>query len=364
MLRKIRRSKVLILGVFIYLIFQISLVFLSKNTKTLALEVEEFKATMKTKGIIVREEYLITSQDNGILDLKFKDGDKVRKNETIAYIKKDKKVDKIDKKINKANEDIKNITKSVSESSNEIAKEIEENKLKNKKEEKKILQSEKEKSTSYVSTEVSGVISYKFDNMENKYTLDELKKITSNDIEKEENNYTQVKDNSTIKKGEPIARIINNYESYIVTCISKDESKNFVKGETLKIVLNKEEIDAKVDQIEKNGSNVTIIFKITNQNVGIYDTRVEEFDIIYKQIEGLKIPKSSVKVVNGKKGVYVVNEQTQDIEFIELEGIEHEDKEFVYLDYYKNNIDGSKTVNLYDEIILRPNAINKNIKMK
>lgn len=363
-MKKIRRSKVLILGVFIYLIFQISLVFLSKNTKTLALEVEEFKATMKTKGIIVREEYVITSQENGILDLKFEEGDKVRKNETIACIKKDKKVDKIDKKINEANEEIKDITKSISESNNEIAKEIEENKLKNKKEEKKILQSEKEKGTSYIHTEMSGVVSYKFDNKEDKYTLDELKKITKNDIEKEENNYNQVKSNSTITKGEPVARIINNYESYLASCISKDESKNFVKGQNVKIVLNKEEIDAKVEQIEKNGSDVVVIFKITNQNVGIYDTRVEEFDIIYKQIEGLKIPKSSVKVVNEKKGVYVINEQTQDTEFIELKGIEHEDDEFIYLDYYKNNIDRAKTVNLYDEIILKPNAINKNIKMK
>ena len=32
--------------------------------------------------------------------------------------------------------------------------------------------------------------------------------------------------------------------------------------------------------------------------------------------------------------------------------------------YYQNNIDGIKTVELYDEIILKPNNINKNIKIK
>ena len=41
--------------------------------------------------------------------------------------------------------------------------------------------------------------------------------------------------------------------------------------------------------------NIVVIFKISNQNIEIYDTRVEEFDIIYKQIEGLKIPKESIK---------------------------------------------------------------------
>ena len=40
------------------------------------------------------------------------------------------------------------------------------------------------------------------------------------------------------------------------------------------------------------------------QNILNKGTEDKEFDIIYKQIEGLKIPKSSIKVVDEKEGVY------------------------------------------------------------
>ena len=147
-------------------------------------------------------------------------------------------------------------------------------------------------------------------------------------------------------------------------CVSKKESKNFDIDDNIKISFNGEEIDGKVYKTYQNESGIIIIFKITNQNLGIYDTRVEEFDIIYKQIEGLKIPKNSIKTVDDKKGVYVVNKQTQDINFVELKGIGYENDKFVFIDYYSNSIVGAKTVGLHDEIILRPNNINKNIKMK
>ena len=64
-------------------------------------------------------------------------------------------------------------------------------------------------------------------------------------------------------------------------------------------------------KIYTNEGNNVIIFKISNQNVEIYDTRVEEFDIIYKQIDGLKIPKQSIDEINNQKGVYVLNQETK-----------------------------------------------------
>ena len=172
------------------------------------------------------------------------------------------------------------------------------------------------------------------------------------------------KDNNIVKEGDPVAKVVNNYVTYLAICVSKKESKHFDIGNDIKISFNDEEIDGKVYKKYQNESDIVIIFKITNQNVEIYDTRVEEFDIIYKQIEGLKIPKNSIKTVDGKKGVYVVNKQTQDIDFVELKGIEYENDEFVFIDDYSNSIDGTKTVSLCDEIILKPNNINKNIKIK
>ena len=363
-MRKIKRSKVLILGVFTYLIFQISLVFAGNNIQTLALETGELKAKLTTKGILIREEILINSDESGKLERIYDEGEKVKKSEEIASIYKNKNVEKINLDLKEINEDIISTIKELESENNDISKELKENQLQTKKEQKKILESKKENLISNVKTDISGIISYKYDGKEEEYNLEKLEKISKEDIESEDNNYKEIKSNNSIKKGEPVARIINNYITYLAICVNEEEAKNFSIGQSVKISFKDEEIDGKVDKIQKNNSDIVIILKISTQNVGIYDTRVEEFDIIYKQIEGLKIPKSSVKVVDDKKGVYVINQQTQDVEFIELKGIEYEDEEFIFINYYKNNIDGIKTVNLYDEIILKPNVINKNIKMK
>lgn len=81
-------------------------------------------------------------------------------------------------------------------------------------------------------------------------------------------------------------------------------------------------------------------------------------------MEALKIPINSIIKVDKKYGVYVINEQTGNVEFVELKGIEHKDDEFVYINTYENKVNNIKTVDNYDEIILRPNNINKNIKIR
>lgn len=364
-MKKIKRSKVLLLGVFIYLIFQIGLVFISRSTETLALELEKLNNKIATKGIFVREEYLIKSNEKGTVELIYDEGEKVKKSQEIAYIYKDNKLDKMNSQIQILNKEIKKLRLELQKDSNKLSQEVAKNQLKTKQQQRKILETQKEKITSYLKTDISGMISYKFDGNEEKYNLENLGEITKEDIENTTNNYKDTaKNKNVIKEGTPVAKIVNNYVTYLAICINEKESNCFDIGNNIKISFNDKEIDAKVYKIYQKESDVVIIFKITNQNVGIYDTRVEEFDIIYKQIEGFKIPKSSIKTVDNKKGVYVVNDQTQDIEFIELKGIEYENDEFVFIDYYSNNIDGIKTVSLYDEIIVRPNNINKNIKMK
>ncbi|HJG97421.1 MAG TPA: hypothetical protein K8V90_09990, partial [Romboutsia timonensis] len=84
---------------------------------------------------------------------------------------------------------------------------------------------------------------------------------------------------------------------------------------------------------------------------------------IYKQIDGLKIPKQSIDEINNQKGVYVLNQETKRVNFTELKNIQYEDDEYVFIDYYKNQKEGLKTIQMYDEIIINPNVINKNIKI-
>lgn len=156
----------------------------------------------------------------------------------------------------------------------------------------------------------------------------------------------------------------NDQSSSLSIYVDKEDSKNFEKNQNVVIEYNKQKIDAKVYKIYKNNNKIMVKLKISNQIIGNQDTSVEEFDIIYNQMECLKIPKTSIKTKDNKRGVYVIDEQSQSVKFVILEGITYENESSVFVDYYKNDINGVKSVNLYDKIILRPNRINTNIRIK
>ncbi|HBG5345248.1 TPA: hypothetical protein KQG29_004506 [Clostridioides difficile] len=161
-----------------------------------------------------------------------------------------------------------------------------------------------------------------------------------------------------------IEKDANDQSSYLSIYISKEDSNNFEKNQNVIIEHREQKIDAKVYKIYENNNKIMIKLKISNQIVANQDTSVEEFDIIYNQMECLKIPKTSIKTRDNKRGVYVIDEQSQSVKFVILEGITYENESSVFVDYYKNDINGVTSVNLYDKIILRPNSINTNIRIK
>ena len=408
-MKKIKYSNLLVLGIFIYIIFNFLSSIIGKNIQTLVLENEKAEMKISRKCLIVRDEYLLKSNVGGKLNLLVKEGEKITKSQEVANIYGD--VDyNIDEKISDLNEEIEKIKKGeINISKDDISnfnKEIEstvsniqldllnkdyskikeyketlnkyvqdKNKLVNngidsaklavKEDEKKILENQKANNVSTYESSISGIISYKYDGKEEKYNYNNLENITKSDIEKEKNEYKSVESNSDkIKEDSVILRVINNHNSYIYTYVDKNEKKYFNENESIILRSGDNEIQATVYKVYEENDNFIAIFKINNQNIGIYDTRVEEFDIIYKQIEGIKIPKDAIKNIDGKEGVYVVSEENKTPSFVELKGVTYEDDEFKYIDYYKNQVNEIDTVDLYDKIILKPNFINTKMKIE
>lgn len=408
-MKKIKYSNLLVLGIFIYIIFNFFSSIIGKNIQTLVLENEKAEMKISRKCLIVRDEYLLKSNVGGKLNLLVKEGEKITKSQEVANIYGD--VDyNIDEKISDLNEEIEKIKKGeINISKDDISnfnKEIEstvsniqldllnkdyskikeyketlnkyvqdKNKLVNngidsaklavKEDEKKILENQKANNVSTYESSISGIVSYKYDGKEEKYNYNNLENITKSDIEKEKNEYKSIENNSDkIKEDSVILRVINNHNSYIYTYVDKNEKKYFNENESIILRSGDNEIQATVYKVYEENDNFIAIFKINNQNIGIYDTRVEEFDIIYKQIEGIKIPKYAIKNIDGKEGVYVVSEENKTPYFVELNGVTYEDDEFKYIDYYKNQVNEIDTVDLYDKIILKPNFINTKMKIE
>ena len=325
---------------------------LGLTTTVLTLKDDDYTMKIKTKALIIRDEYLIKSDTNGVLSLIVSENEKVQNSQKIAVVYNSYINNSINKEIYDLKEDIKEIEKN----NNSFQKGV----LSAKKEQLKILEEKvKNNSTDYYS-DTSGVVSYKYDNNENKYSSENLSALIKEDIEVSSNNYISTSgDNTKIKQGETIARIINNNEVYLAF-VSKD-NKLFKKDDSVKIKIKKELINGEIYKIYKKKDYFVVVVKITQQNIGIYDKREAEFDIIYRQMEALRIPKQSIVNENNKKGVYVINEENNKPEFVEIKGDYFEDDDYIYVDFRNNEKSGVNTVNLHDRIILKPNFFNKKV---
>ena len=395
--RKIKYSKVFLIGIFAYIIINGITVFIGKNIDTLVVSNEKIEEYITTKGLLIRDEYIINSTMTGNIEAYFKEGDKVKNLDKVAYvynnnideanfkeleslekeviqieegqssiIKAD--VDKVNKKIEKNKDNIQTkliqgklgISKEVVEleehikDKNKLLKsDLNSKPIINKKEEINKLNNKIEKNSDILQTNKSGIISYKFDGNESKYNIDNISELNIDDIEYTENEYIDILNEGVIKQGQPIARIINNIKQYLAIVVEENEIMNFKENNSVIIRDKNNQINAKVHDIyTKNDKNV-VVFEISEQNIEINDTRVAEFDIIYKSIEGIKIPKSSIVKKDNVEGVYIVSE-TGSAKFIEIKGTSYENEEFIVIDYYKNEIEGVKTIDIYDEIILEP----------
>ncbi len=409
-IKKIKYTKILTLIVFAYILFQISINVIGKNVETVVVQNESFELKVTAKGLIIRDEYLVKSNKDGNISITANNGERLKKNDTLAVIyNENKKIDENKKEITKLNKEIEELKLEYEKSNSELSRSLIEKKINTKKEQRLVLNNENNKNMTYLNTSTSGIISDKYDGYEEIYSLDNIENITKEDIDNTHNNYKILDmENKSVKESDIVARIIKDDYSYIAIYV--DDSSVFEENQKVEIGFDNNKVQGIVEKIyTKDDNNViifkisnqnveiydtrvkefdiiykqidglkvpilvekiytkddnnVIIFKISNQNVEIYDTRVKEFDIIYKQIDGLKVPIQSVKEVDDKKGVYVLNEETRKIDFIELKSIQYENEDFIFVDYYKNKKEGIKTIDVYDEIILKPNNINKNIKI-
>ena len=107
-MRKIKKSNLLILGIFIYIIFHVISAIIGKNIQTQVLENEKTEMKISRKCLFVRDEYLLKSGTNGTLKLLVEEGEKVSKSQEVASIY-DSVDEDIDNKISSLNEEIEKI---------------------------------------------------------------------------------------------------------------------------------------------------------------------------------------------------------------------------------------------------------------
>lgn len=348
---KLKYTNLFILIIILYIIVHIIIWTIGYFTKTLVLETQEISLKINEKGLVIMEEFVIKSNQKGIVNYEVSPGEKIKRDKIMFTINSSNQNQEISSQIRFLKNEIKNLEKT--------GNKIDSNIILNKKEQLKILENKKNNYYTDYKSPISGVVSFKYDDNFEKIKLDYINNINSKTISSIENNFKEIDINShKVNTSDILIRIVNSNEVYIFILTDK---RVFKINQDVQIEFNNQNINGKVYKVYDKNDKQAALIKIMEQNMPLYDTRVKEFGIIYKKIEGFKIPIESVVEKNDKLGVYVMNEENNMPKFVNLGKNYYNDEKYFYVDYNKDK--DVKKLNLYDRILLYPNFINKNIKV-
>lgn len=226
--------------------------------------------------------------------------------------------------------------------------------------EKEKYQSELKKNSEYVKAPMSGVISYRVDNLEDVLTPDNF-----SDLDKEKLDNLELKTGQIVTTSNQMGKVINNYECYIATITNSKDAMETKVGRKVTLRLStQDEIKATVQYLsnQEDGS-VLIVFRISDCVEKLIDYRKITFDIIWWKYEGLKIPKSAIIYDNGLS--YVVRNRAGYYNKILVKILKESDNycivgTYAYDDlknmgYNDTEISNMRKISIYDEVVINPN---------
>lgn len=355
-------------------------------------------------GYLIREETIVKGNNytNGIIQIK-SEGEKVAKGEPIfRYYNEDeqqliKKIEEIDIKIDEAlskqngilTSDIRSLDKQIeqriegistytdTEKINEYKNDINTYLTKKSKiagenspigsyikqlyEERSTYESKLTKTTEYVTSPTSGVVSYRVDELENVLTSSDFSKINKDLLEG-----LNIKTGQIIATNNQEGKVINNFECYIATIMNTDSAKNSKEGDKVKIRLsNKEEVDATIVHKTDEKNEVLLILKITSGVEELISYRKISFEIIWWSETGLKVPNSAI-IYDENNRPYIIRNRAGYLDKILIKKIK-ETKSYTLVENYETEelkqqgfpmeeIRNMKNVALYDEIVSKPQS--------
>lgn len=210
----------------------------------------------------------------------------------------------------------------------------------------------------YMKANISGMVSYKVDGLENVLTPDSINTITEDFL-----NDLKLKTGQIVSSSSECGKIVNNYYCYIASVVNKEKVQDLEEGKSIKLrLINGDEIPATVEQIREDKDKNIIVFKITKDVEELIEYRKINYDIIYWSYSGLKVPNSTLIEENGLN--YVIRNRAgyTDKILVKLEKQndtysiidEYTTEELKELGWTTSEIINKKSIGIYDEILVNP----------
>lgn len=341
------------------------------------------------KGVVVRDEKVLTYNGEGVLDYQYADGSKLSSGNVIAEVYPNEEAIEAKNKIENYKEEIENLKKAQNPGTTNyvqpedlrgkvesgykelIFNSVKENYSEMKKNKSELLMSmnlydvvtktengfdgriaalnkeiidlmsQTAAPLEEIKAEKSGYFISYADGYENKLKLKDIDKLTEKDI-------NDVIGGKVNKNANAIGKTFESYNSKIVGVVSKDKRITAGKWLDMKLGSSNNIYSVKVDSVrdcENDKNRAIVVLSCDSLDEALTGSRVHSVEIIFDEYKGIKVPRNAIRFKDGKKGVYVI--LGKDIQFKPISVIYEGD------DYVLAENDPQKSsLLLYDQILL------------
>ncbi len=209
----------------------------------------------------------------------------------------------------------------------------------------------------YVIAPQSGIVSYRVDGLEDVLKTNDFDNLTSQNLEE-----LDVKTGKIIATSNEFAKVINNFECYIVTVLNSNSAKQAEVGKNVLITLSSgEETNATIVNVkQQENDKVLIIFKVDTLTTDLIAYRKISINITWWTVSGIKVPNGSIlEEENGQK--YVIKKTNSGNTKCYIKILKTNDNYSIISSYTNEDlkalgmdINTYKGIDIYDNIMLYP----------
>ncbi len=214
-------------------------------------------------------------------------------------------------------------------------------------------------SQSDVFAPIAGVYTSALDGLEKYGSDEEMALLTPADVE----NFDKIlKDYE--KAPADICKLTDNYNWYLVAVISEEEAENAKVGGNVSVTLytsDSSQTDGEIYSLSEAQDGKRVMIVKCNKFVnGITSIRSVSYKVALQRKTGLKIPTEALRIVDGKKGVYILLDKKKSFRYVNNDPFRTEDDKFYIVErnYIPQGADiGYVPLKEYDEVLLSPEDV-------
>ena len=211
--------------------------------------------------------------------------------------------------------------------------------------------------TSDFVTQQGGILSYYADGYEAKLNSSTMEKLTYEKYENIKNSKVLELNRKTVIKGEPVFKMVDRDNWYLVCFVDGKSRKRFTEGYPVDVEFDDYTVEGYISETKKDGEKLRVIIELDKYYENFAKKRTENIKLTTYDGKGLIVNNDSIVKKKKQQGVYVRN-KTGEYDFVPVQIIlTNGEKSLVASKfYYDDKGKMTETVEIYDEILKKPKA--------